>query len=154
MRDEMDRFLEKVSKGQDEEKDCWIWTASTYRGGYGHFRRLVGGKWRMYKAHRYAYEAFKEQLEPGLQVCHTCDNPSCVNPAHLFSGTAKENNHDKMKKGRGGIPRNPKHKLLNKEIVEQMRDDYKKGMSQAEIHVKYNQSRQQVSRVVNNQIWK
>ena len=154
MRNEFDRFMEKVTKGTDDEKDCWEWTAAKYRGGYGHFRRLVDGKWKMAKAHRYAYEAFKGPLEPFLMVCHTCDNPSCVNPAHLFTGTAKENSDDKMKKGRRGLPRNAKHKWLTEEIVENMRQDYANGMSQIEIVNKYDYSRAQVCRVVNHQIWK
>ena len=154
MRNEMDRFIEKVNKGTDNEKDCWIWTAATYRGGYGHFRRWVDGKWKMYKAHRYAYEAFKGPLEAKLLVCHTCDNPSCVNPAHLFVGTSKENMEDMIKKGRKSISRNPKHKWLDREIVESMRRDFEQGMKQAEICIKYEHSRAQVSRVVLHQIWK
>jgi hypothetical protein len=153
MRKEMDRFVEKVQKGEDEN-DCWEWVAAKYRGGYGHFRLKVDGKWRMVKAHRYAYEAFKGPLEPTLQVCHTCDNPSCVNPAHLFAGTAKENAQDKVKKGRQHVFRNPKHKFLDKETADKMREDYSNGMKQAEICIKYGHSRAQVSRVVNNQIWK
>ena len=154
MRNEMDRFIEKVNKGADNEKDCWIWTASTYRGGYGHFRRWVDGKWKMYKAHRYAYEAFKGPLDAKLLVCHTCDNPSCVNPAHLFVGTAKENMQDMIKKGRKSISRNPKHKWLDRETVKSMRRDFEQGMKQAEICIKYEHSRAQVSRVVLHQIWK
>ena len=154
MRKEIDRFMEKVSKGEDDEKDCWLWTASTYRGGYGHFRKLVDGKWKMYKAHRYAYEAFKGPLEAKLQVCHTCDNPSCVNPAHLFVGTAKENMQDMQKKGRKALSRNPEHKWLDRETVDAMRKDFEQGMRQAEISLKYGHSRAQVSRVVLYQIWK
>lgn len=154
MRKEIDRFMEKVDKGQDEINDCWEWTAAKYRGGYGHFRRLIDGKWKMAKAHRYAYEAFKGPLEAFLQVCHTCDNPSCVNPSHLFAGTAKENSDDKIKKGRFIPGRNHKHKWLTQEIVDSMRQDYENGMTQIEIVNKYGYSRTQVCRVVNRQIWK
>lgn len=154
MRKEIDRFMEKVAKGQDEQNDCWEWTAAKYRGGYGHFRKLVDEQWKMVKAHRYAYEVFKGPLEPTLQVCHTCDNPSCVNPAHLFAGTAKENSDDKIKKGRFKPGRNHKHKWLTQEIVDNMRKDYDNGMTQIEIVNKYGYSRAQVCRVVNRQIWK
>ena len=154
MRKEIDRFMEKVAKGEDDEKDCWIWTAATYRGGYGHFRRLVDGKWKMYKAHRYAYEVFKGTLEAKLQVCHTCDNPSCVNPAHLFLGTVKDNMADMQKKGRKALSRNPEHKWLDREMVDAMRKDFEQGMRQAEISLKYGYSRSQVNRVVLYKIWK
>ena len=154
MRKEIDRFMEKIEKGKDEQNDCWEWTAAKYRGGYGHFRRLVDGKWKMVKAHRYAYEVFKGPLEARLMVCHTCDNPSCVNPAHLFAGTAKENSDDKIKKGRFKPGRNHKHKWLTQEIVDGMRKDYENGMTQIQIVNKYNYSRAQVCRVVNHQIWK
>jgi hypothetical protein len=150
----MDRFIEKVSKGLDDEKDCWVWTAATYRGGYGHFRRLVDGEWKMVKAHRYAYEAFKGPLEAKLQVCHTCDNPLCVNPSHLFAATAKENMQDMIKKGRKAIPKNPKHNCLDRDTVESIRKDFEQGMKQAEICIKYKHSRAQVSRVVSHKIWK
>lgn len=150
----MDRFIEKVIKGEDNEKDCWTWVAATTRGGYGHFRRLIDGKWKMYKAHRYSYEAFNGLINENLQVCHSCDNPLCVNPAHLFTGTAKENIQDMIKKGRRVISRNPKHKWLDRKTVDAMREDFKQGMRQAEISLKYEYSRSQVSRVVLCQIWK
>lgn len=151
MRNEFDRFIEKVEKTDS----CWNWTAGKYRGGYGQFRRLVDGKWTMAKTHRYSYEYFKGAIPKGYQICHTCDNPSCVNPEHLFAGTHKDNMQDMVKKGRRSLKtRNPQHRWLSKELAVQIREDHKQGLSYAELQEKYTQSKQQISRVVRGDIWK
>lgn len=82
--------------------DCWEWNGSrcTQRGGYGQVR-FDGRTW---KAHRLAFTAWRESIPEGLFVLHRCDNPPCINPAHLFVGTAADNNWDKARKGRGVNP--------------------------------------------------
>jgi hypothetical protein len=76
---------------------CWEWSGVRTARGYG---RVRIGK-REFGAHRVALViATGEPLKPGQQACHRCDNPPCVNPAHLFAGDAKENARDMDQKGR------------------------------------------------------
>lgn len=89
-----ERFWEKVDRrGPDE---CWMWTASRRALGYGQIR--IGGKSR--KAHRVAYELANGPIPAGMAVLHGCDNPPCVNPAHLRAGTMTDNVRDMVTRGR------------------------------------------------------
>ena len=86
-----DRFFAKVEKTES----CWVWTGSRLRG-YGQF--WLNGK--LHIAHRVSWVLHVGPIAFGLHALHKCDNPSCVNPDHLFLGTAKTNVHDMMDKGR------------------------------------------------------
>lgn len=93
--DPVARFWSKVDvRGEDE---CWLWTGSFVTGGYGGFK--AGGK--MHRAHRYSYELTNGPIgSSDLFVCHSCDVPACVNPAHLWLGTNEDNTADRHSKGR------------------------------------------------------
>ena len=92
-RSSTERFWSKVDiRGEDE---CWEWHAGRAPEGYGRFG--VDGK--LWMAHRYAFFLTNGDLGD-LCVLHSCDNPPCCNPKHLFLGTRQDNNIDKMLKGR------------------------------------------------------
>lgn len=79
--------------------ECWLWQRARNKG-YGVL--VVNGKDTY--AHRHAYAIAKGVIPPGIHVCHTCDNPPCCNPSHLWLGTAADNNHDMIVKGRARRP--------------------------------------------------
>lgn len=95
-----DRFEKHFFKAHE---GCWIWTSGKMRFGYGTLRNDKG---RPEPAHRISYKLYVGDIPDGLCVLHKCDNPPCVNPAHLFLGTRKDNAQDMLKKNRGGHNKN------------------------------------------------
>jgi len=92
------RFLSYV----DRSSDCWLWLGCRNAAGYG--RISIGRKATGRKAHRVAWELFRGEIPEGAYVLHSCDNPACVNPKHLFLGTQNDNLKDMRDKGRGSAP--------------------------------------------------
>jgi hypothetical protein len=92
------RFWSKVQVPQDRNQ-CWVWFGGSDQHGYGCLNTGLGKSMR---AHRYSWVLHFGEIPDGLWVLHHCDNPSCVNPAHLWLGTQTDNMQDMAKKGRGG----------------------------------------------------
>ena len=91
------RFWSKVMIGTPNE--CWEWTAGCDKDGYGQFSIGYTGT----RAHRFSYLINRGPIAKGMVVCHTCDNPRCVNPSHLWLGTIEDNNRDMKAKGRSAV---------------------------------------------------
>lgn len=97
-----ERFWVKVDKRK--ASPCWIWTARRTKDGYGYF--WSGDYYPHNKqpifvlAHRWSYEQVHGPIPKGKNVCHSCDNPPCVNPSHLFVASQRENVRDCILKGR------------------------------------------------------
>jgi hypothetical protein len=92
----IEKFWSRVAK-TNNENDCWNWVGASNNIGYGRFHN---GKKLVYP-HRYSYELKYGDIPFGMLVCHSCDNPSCVNPNHLWIGSHKDNSQDMINKKRG-----------------------------------------------------
>ena len=133
-------------KNTRKTKGCWIWTGSKNRDGYGRFYHT--------SAHRASYEIFKGGIPVGISVLHSCDNPSCVNPNHLWLGTQADNMHDCIAKGRFSfLPMGEKHhkaKLTVKDVAEIRRS--KEFCQTLANH--YGVHKSTVARIKRSEIWR
>lgn len=93
-RDDVKRILAEGASGKPDE--CWEWTGARNDLGYGYVR--VAG--RRFYAHRLSLYIARGRLGSEQLACHTCDNPPCVNPAHLYAGTYRTNSQDASRRGR------------------------------------------------------
>ena len=106
----LERFWSKVEKRGPE--DCWPWRGKPDAWGYGRFQESVAGGiggWRSSLAHRVSWSLANGPIPDGLVVRHACDNPPCVNPAHLLIGTAGDNARDRDIRGRTRSGRGERH---------------------------------------------
>lgn len=98
------KFWNRVKK--DKTDLCWLWMKYKDKDGYGDFQFRYLGKKYNFKSHRVSYELINGIIPSDLIICHKCDNPTCVNPNHLFIGTHKDNCDDKVNKGRQALAEN------------------------------------------------
>lgn len=143
------RFWRKVDRrGPDE---CWLWQGSCFDNGYGQFSIYP----RNVKAHRFSYELAHGPIPTGFAVMHSCDNPPCVNPAHLTAGSLSDNMQDAIAKGRDRPPRGELNGMakLNDALVREMRAAYAAGEGRGALAARFGVSRTNVDLVVTGKAW-
>lgn len=148
-----DRFWEKVNRRDDDE--CWEWMGATNALGYGSFFvEKVGGVIRTSLAHRMGYQLEVGQIPAGALVLHSCDNPPCVNPAHLSLGTNLDNAADRESRGRGGQPKGSRsgNAKLTEADIREIRDLYP-FMTQDDLAMRFGVCQTTISRIVLGKSW-
>ncbi len=156
----LERVLARVEMLPDSP-GCWLYTGALNRCGYGWVSNRPGNP---VLAHRVTYEALVCPIPKGMFVCHHCDVPSCVNPAHLFAGTHLDNMQDAKRKGRmvnppshAGRPmvwgdKSPNAKLTNA-IVRAARDAYRRGYTSGDLAWLYGVNRSTMFRAIRGERW-
>lgn len=132
-----------------EKGECWLWVRGKYGSGYGSF--CLNGKPQ--GAHRAAYQIYVGPIPEGMDVCHTCDIPHCVNPAHLFVGTRADNVRDMLAKGRGRKARGERSgnaKYTSEQIAE-IRRRHEAGETIVSLAREFHAGRNYFGRVIRRQ---
>lgn len=139
-------------------QNCWLWLGPKSEGPYGRFTI----KNALYSPHRVAFVLWNTAIPINMCVCHTCDNPRCVNPSHLFLGTTLDNVRDKIRKnrysrvgnrGRVKGEKNGCAKLTEENII-QIRKLRKAGLTYKEIGQKFGISRTHTTRICCMRNWR
>lgn len=150
--DASERFWAKV----DKSGECWEWTGGLGGGIYGNFwlnGKTVGAHRLSYILHHPLTIDLWEHRE--ILVCHTCDNPKCINPAHLFLGSGVDNMKDMVAKGRSclGI-KNQKVKLIEQQ-VRGIRKKYANGsITRLQLALEYEVSVSAITDIILRRTWK
>ena len=148
-----DRFWEKVDKSAGIDS-CWLWTAATLTEPnlpYGVLQ--VGG--RLKRAHRVSYELEHGPITRMDCVLHSCDNPRCVNPSHLFLGNKTSNAKDRDSKGRQAKGEDQGMSKLSSVDASAIRSMYETGRwSQKSLAEEFGVSQQTISDLLRGRTWK
>lgn len=158
-----EKLSSKLAIGQIN--GCWLWTGAGSDDRYG----VITHQRQHYSTHRVAYELWKGPIPFGLFVCHSCDNPACCNPDHLFLGTPKENTDDMVSKGRRVTPasaftketirqqiatgRKTGQKLLPDDVLT-IRQRVSRGENRKLICAEFGISNSTISAIVTGQNWR
>ena len=132
----------------NEKTGCWEWTGCLHECGYG-----LDGK-RNRRVHRLVYTVCFGQIPKGMRCCHSCDNPACCNPYHLFLGTPRDNTQDAVRKGR--LAKGESHgraKLTEESVRTIFKLREKRALSVAEMATMFNVRENAIYRVLHRETW-
>jgi hypothetical protein len=135
-----------------KDESCWIWTGCRDTSGYG----LTTFRGRCQGVHRLSWRIHRGEIPKEMCVCHGCDEPLCVNPAHLWLGTRKQNTQDRDRKQRNNQPRgssNGNSKLVAGQ-VDSIRKMAKAGLTKRQISDIIGTSFANVSHILHGKTWK
>lgn len=130
--------------------ECWGWQEASDKQGYGrlYFRR------KLYAAHRVAWMvANSTDIPSGMYVCHSCDNPSCVNPDHLWLGTDADNLADKINKGRQARGERVLSAKLTEADIPEIFRLRQQGLFYREIAKRFNVTTGHIGDVLKRKVW-
>lgn len=154
------RFWAKVDVGEPD--DCWNWKGGTTGGRTGKRAQLFYGALHVRRggidirlaAHRLAYRFVKGEIPAGALICHTCDNPRCCNPAHLYAGTPADNSRDMVERRRtaAGV-RNPRARLTY-EQVQKIRSLRASGWTLTRLATEYGVHISTIGNICSGKSWK
>lgn len=154
-----ERLAEKTLP--EPNSGCWLFDGALHRDGHGAIGGETGARRQMLKAHRVAYELAVGPIPEGQVVCHRCDVPACVNPAHLFLGYPRDNALDMWAKGRGCAGEKNGQAKLTIEQVQRIRAMHAEATAQGprkwsskQVAAEYGLSEEAVRLLVTGGTWK
>jgi hypothetical protein len=149
---QVNRFWTHVDRSGGP-KSCWLWTGFVRENGYG----IIGIKDNEYRVHRVSYFIEHGRIDKDRLVLHRCDVRACVNPAHLFLGTPKDNSQDAVRKGRNTRlygEQNGKAKLTRGTVLAIRRMCARGDVYQKTVAQRFGVSEATVSYIVNGSRWR
>lgn len=144
----LDRLIKRI--GLCRDTGCWLWTAGKTNGGYG----TIKHQGKLWRAHVAAFCIFVKPVPPHKEVCHKCDNPSCINPKHLFLGTHRENMLDAKVKGRMARGERARSTKITETTAKNIKIDITDGsLTQVEIAEKHSVNPSIVRMIKSGRAW-
>jgi len=135
-------FLNKLSANAT----CWTLKSTDYGAVWINSRR--------WSAHRFMFFIVNNPSEMPIEVCHTCDNPPCVNPSHLFPGNPKLNAEDRDMKGRGAIGERHARARLTAKMVSEIRNQHLMGRTGISLAREYGVTNTHITYIVKRKLWR
>ncbi len=157
--EKLQHLIKSFEKNVIKKEGCWSWSGQLNKQGYP----LMSCSYKMGTlfGHRASFMIYKGKITKGLHICHSCDNPICTNPDHLWVGTAKDNNDDMTLKGRRKFTKPPIHlgsknpaSKLDEDKVKEIKKMLNSGLKCQYIADIYKVSYKIVNRIKHNHTWR